>query len=73
MRALPSRSTIAHALRKARNAEARIHSLCQGQGLAPGLVRRIQVAAVQSVALYGAELWWEGQKDRRHKTQLMIN
>ena len=60
-------------LRKARNAEARIHSLCQGQGLAPGLVRRIQVAAVQSVALYGAELWWQGQRDRRDGIQLMIN
>ena len=47
-------------LRKARNAEARVRSLCQAQGLAPGLVRRIQVAAVQSVALYGAELWWRG-------------
>lgn len=28
-------------LRKARGAESRIQSLCQGQGLAPGLVRRI--------------------------------
>lgn len=60
-------------LRKARNAEARIHALCRGQGLAPGLVRRIQVAAVQSVALYGAELWWRGQKDRKDGIQLMIN
>ena len=60
-------------LRKARNAEARVRSLCQAQGLAPGLVRRIQVAAVQSVALYGAELWWRGQKDRLEGMQRMIN
>ncbi|KAL2004773.1 hypothetical protein VTN00DRAFT_3301 [Thermoascus crustaceus] len=51
-------------LRKARTAEARVQALCCRQGLPPGLVRRIQVAAVQAVALYGAELWWQGQKDR---------
>jgi hypothetical protein len=60
-------------LRKARNAESRVRSLCQAQGLAPGLVHRIQVAAVQSVALYGAELWWRGQKDRQDGMQRMIN
>ena len=60
-------------LQKARNVEAQIHSLCQGQGLAPGLVCRIQVAVVQSVALYRAELWWQGQRDRRDEIQLMVN
>jgi ribonuclease HI len=60
-------------LRKARNAEARVQSLCQAQGLPPGLARRIQVAAVQSVALFGAELWWRGQKDRLDGIQTMIN
>lgn len=28
---------------------------------------------VQSVALYGAELWWQGQKDQLMGIQLMIN
>jgi ribonuclease HI len=60
-------------LRKARNAESRVRSLCRMQGLAPGLVHRIQVAAVQSVALYGAELWWRGQKDQLTGMQRMIN
>jgi Reverse transcriptase (RNA-dependent DNA polymerase) len=60
-------------LRKARTAEARLRSLCRTEGLAPGLVRRIQVAAVQAVALYGAELWWQGQKDRQAHIQLLIN
>ncbi|KAJ5453717.1 uncharacterized protein N7458_004673 [Penicillium daleae] len=60
-------------LRKARNAESRVRSLCRIQGLAPGLVHRIQVAAVQSVALYGAELWWRGQKDRLTGMQRMMN
>lgn len=48
-----------HQTWKARKAEPRIRMLCRRQGLAPGPVRRIQV---QAVALYGAELWWHGQK-----------
>ena len=43
-------------MRKARAAENRVQRLCQSHGLAPELARQIQVAAVQSVALYGAEL-----------------
>jgi len=60
-------------MRKARAAENRVQHLCQNHGLAPGLARHVQVAAVQSVALYGAELWWQGQKDRLMGIQLMIN
>lgn len=44
-------------LEKAPRAEDRIHHLRSENGLAPGLVRKIQVAAVQAVPLYGAELW----------------
>jgi ribonuclease HI len=60
-------------LQKARNAEARIKALCRQQGLAAGLARRMQIAAVQSVALYGAELWWQGQKDRSQNIQRLVN
>ncbi|KAI9041051.1 uncharacterized protein KD926_007468 [Aspergillus affinis] len=60
-------------MRKARAAEARVLRLCQSHGLAPGLARQVQVAAVQSTALYGAELWWQGQRDRQEGIQLMIN
>ncbi|KAL1978972.1 hypothetical protein VTN96DRAFT_7858 [Rasamsonia emersonii] len=60
-------------LRKARMAEARVQSLCRQQGLPPGLVRKIQVAAVQAVALYGVELWWQGQKDRLAGIQQLVN
>ena len=60
-------------MRKAQAAENRIQHLCQNHGLAPGLAHQVQVAAVQSVALYGAELWWQGQKDRLVGIQLMIN
>ncbi len=41
--------------------------------MAPGLVGRIQIAAVQSYALYGAELWWKGQKTHEYKVQQLIN
>ncbi|ODM21122.1 hypothetical protein SI65_04175 [Aspergillus cristatus] len=60
-------------MRKAWAAENWVQRLCQSHGLAPGLARQVQVAAVQSVALYGAELWWQGQKDRLAGIQLMIN
>ena len=44
-------------LTKAKTAEIQVKRLSGTYGLAPGPVRRIQIAAVQSVALYGAELW----------------
>src|SRR5438046_5268739 len=48
---------------KAHAAERRLQSLTGRYGLSAGNVRRIQIAAVQAVAIYGAELWWRGQKD----------
>ncbi len=60
-------------LKKAKAAEAQIKGLSKTYGLCPGLVRRIQVAAVQSVALYGAELWWKGQKNHEQELQKLIN
>ncbi|POS82121.1 hypothetical protein EPUL_006259, partial [Erysiphe pulchra] len=42
-------------------------------GLEPGLVRKIQVAAVLSVALYGAELWWRNQKSWADEHQKLVN
>ena len=58
---------------KARMAEIQIKGLTWSYGLAPGSVRQIQIAAVQSMALYGAELWWKGQKNLKDKVQLLIN
>ena len=60
-------------MRKARAAENRVQRLCQSHGLATGLGRQVQTATVQSVALYEAELWWQGHKDWLAGTQLMIN
>lgn len=31
------------------------------------------VAAVSSIALFGAEVWWRGQKDRAKNLQLLLN
>lgn len=44
-------------IQKARNAKIQIKSLTKMQGLIPRLVCQIQLAVVQSTALYGAELW----------------
>jgi hypothetical protein len=43
-------------LQKAQKAENRLKAISGTFELASGLVRRVQIAAVQSVALYGAEL-----------------
>ena len=55
-------SHINEKMRKTRTAEVQIKGLTRMHGLVPGLVRRIQLSVVQSTALYGAELWWKGQK-----------
>jgi hypothetical protein len=55
---------------KAYRAEARIRSLGGKFGLSPENVRKIQVAAVQAVALYGAELWWDETKNHSRTTDL---
>lgn len=60
-------------MKQAKAAEFRIKGLSKTYGLCPGLVRRIQIAAVQSVALYGAELWWRGQKHYVKDLQKLIN
>ena len=60
-------------LQKGKNTEKRTRALCRTQGLPPGLVWRIQKATAQAVALYGAELWWQGQGDRLQGLQGLIN
>src|SRR5271156_5828740 len=60
-------------LQKAKAAENRLRSISGTHGLSPGLVRRVQIAAVQSVALYGAEIWWQGQKKWAEDLQRLIN
>ncbi len=66
-------SHINERVRRARVAEIQIKGLTKTYGLVPGLVRRIQLSVVQSTALYGAELWWKGQKKHDRTIQQMIN
>jgi hypothetical protein len=42
-------------------------------GLSINLMRRVVVAAVTSVALYGSEVWWRGQQDRANILQVLLN
>ena len=58
---------------KARTAEIQIKGLTQFYGLDPGLVCQIEIAAIQSIALYRAELWWKRQKNLEDKMQLLVN
>ena len=60
-------------VQRARTAEIQIKGLTRNYGLAPALIRRIQIAVVQSIALYGAELWWRGQKNHESTVQKLLN
>jgi len=60
-------------LAKARKPLYRVKSMMMKKGLNSEGCQRIQVAAVQVVALYGAELWWHGQKNRAHEVQMLLN
>lgn len=58
----------------AKGALQRVSSLSRSNGgLSVKLMRRVVMAAVTSVAMYGSEIWWRGQKDRLHKVQLLLN
>jgi len=60
-------------LAKARRAQIRLRSLMVKKGLSSEGCKRIQVAAVQAVALYGSELWWRGQENRAQEVQKLLN
>ena len=66
-------SHINERVKRARTAEIQIKGLTKTCGLVPGLVCRIQLSVVQSTALYGAELWWKGQKNHERTIQQMLN
>jgi ribonuclease HI len=58
---------------KARRAQIRVWSLMNTKGLSLAARQGIQVVAVQEVVLYGAELWWQGQKDTVQEVQKWLN
>ncbi|KAI7704569.1 hypothetical protein KC353_g13409 [Hortaea werneckii] len=71
---LSFRTHFENRLASAKGALQRMSSLSRSNGGLPiRLMRRIVVAAVTSVALYGAEIWWRGQRDRAEKLQLLLN
>ena len=60
-------------LQHAREAQRRLRQLTTKTGLRPGLISRLQHAVVQSISLYGAEVWWKGQKCVEEEVQRMVN
>ena len=61
-------------LASAKGVLQRVSSLSRSNGgLCVSLMRRVVMAAVTSVAMYGSEIWWRGQKDRLEKVQLLLN
>jgi hypothetical protein len=58
----------------ARGALQRVASLSRSNGgLFINLMRRVVIAAVTSIALYGSKIWWRGQQDRLRRLQLLLN
>jgi hypothetical protein len=71
---LSFRTCVENRMASAKGALYRAASLSRSNGgLSINLMRRVIVAAVTSVALYGSELWWRGQQDRVNKLQLLLN
>jgi len=65
-------------LKSGRNAMTRLHRLTGKMGLFPMNCRRIMTACVQSVTMFGAELWWKGGNvrgttGRAEELQLLVN
>jgi hypothetical protein len=58
---------------KARKVQGRIMRISGKYGLNPVNARIIQTAAVQSIALYGPELWWDIQTGREKDLQNLVN
>lgn len=53
--------------------ESRKKELYRTYGLLPALIQRIQVAAIQSMALYVAYIWWKNQKTDQNRLQKLIH
>jgi len=48
-------------MKKGRKALARLKRLAGQMGLTSGNCRKVMTACVQSIAMYGTELWWKGE------------
>jgi ribonuclease HI len=49
-------------LKDGKKAMGRLRRLTEQMGLAPVNCRKVMTACIQSVAMFGAELWWKGDK-----------
>ena len=63
-------------MKKGKQAMARIRRLTGQMGLSPSNCRKVLTACVQSVTLYGSELWWKisrQSKGRAEEIQKLVN
>ena len=65
-------------LKNGRNALTRLRRLTGQLGLSPANCRKVMTACIQSVAMFGAELWWKGEGargtvGRANDLQLLVN
>jgi len=65
-------------MKSGRKAMTRLRRLTGQMGLSPANCRKVMTACVQSVAMFGAELWWkgdlaEGTIGRAKELQLLVN
>jgi len=65
-------------LKSGQNAMARLRRLTGWMGLSPANCKRVMAVCVQSVAMFGAKLWWKGGNARgttgwAEKLQLLVN
>jgi hypothetical protein len=58
---------------KAKMAQFRVKTITGRYGLNPANARKVHIAAVQSIALYGAELWWNNQTGRQQDLQRLMS
>jgi hypothetical protein len=54
-------------LKKGKNTMSRLRRLTGQVGLSPVNCRKVMTACVQSVAMFGAELWWKGNQTQDTK------
>jgi len=65
-------------VKEGHKAMARLRRLTGQMGLAPANCRKVMTACVQSVAMFGSELWWKGDHVRgtigqADEVQLLVN
>ena len=58
---------------RAKKAQGRVKGITGRLGLKPENAKKVQLAVVQSVALYRLELWWDDQVGRKYELQKLIN